>query len=104
MKILFYGFCFFFFFLNFVCALNYRNQKANKSGNAISPPPNIATLFFVYGMNNPANVFNLVLNLANLIICLLFQTAYMSYKDIKINKIEEENILKTGANKEIIPP
>src|SRR3989344_9416208 len=98
----------------------FKITPANNKGNPISPPPKIAVLtgtiifletpffglgfFSEYGINKPANVFELAWNFASFIICFVFQTAIMSYIAIKIISIETENMLKTGTNIAANPP
>lgn len=85
----------------------FATAPAKNIGNAISPPPKIAALnlFFetLYGTNKPAKIFSFVWNLANLIMCFVYQTAIISYIDIPINSIEAENMFRTGMKITAIP-
>lgn len=72
--------------------LAIKTVPENISGNPMSPPPSTAVFIFLrtglpfpflgseYGSRSPAKIPLFVWNCAIVIICLLFQTAYMSYK------------------------
>ena len=94
---------------------------AKISGNAMSPPPSIAIAsvewafpfescfsFFLrsfgdFGSAKPANRLDDVWNSAILTMCFEFQTAYMSYSEMSIKRIDADNVLSMGTNIAAMP-